>query len=529
MRKIVLFLLLCGLPILDFAQDSLMRGTFCGFQSRKYDHDDYLCDNSPWILVFEDDFLGSELDTSTWNIGMEGGSCHLRYGNHEQQYYTQEGNCEVSDGKLNIVAKEVTPFYARAVDYKNDDEILSYGILNLREFKYTSCNVETKRKFSFGRFEARVKLPKGKGFWPAFWLYGGKFHGVERYNELDIFEFMNEKTHGVYEPELLSKVHIMTSHFEVDSICHCTESQNHGIDFSQSYNDFRAVWDKKSTSWYVNAGLKFEKYKLFWWWLHCRIKEGKSYYSHITHPEDPMSLILNLAIQGNEADTTNAPDSSTPFPGQMQVDWVRVWYRMKEEDVVIDSMGECVLDNELFNAVTGNNVTINCDYVVPKGQQLSLSASGDVILKSGFVTETGSVFNARSKRPIDDDKYVKGNEGEPYFDELPDDSVDEQIADNYIPDEGSHLSANGPYSVSNGLYVYPNPNNGRFRIQLPSSFVGKCSVSITDTNGCPVLDRDVVAADNISIDISSFPQGIYLLHVVSADSEYNNLQKIVIL
>lgn len=495
---------------MDFAQDSLIRND-CGFRSKHYDYEDNLCNESPWIMVFEDDFDGHGLDKSVWFDSLTGGF-HLRPGN-EQQYYTFDGsNYEVANGILKMIAKVEDPSLdTLACNEKDETDTLSDGIPNRREFRYSSCNIETRRKFSFGKFVARVRLPKGKGFWPAFWL----LNPGPRYNELDIFEFMNE-----VDP----KNHIMTSHFEsVEQ--KCSKRKNHSINFSDNFNDFGVKWERNSIRWYVNGDRKWKKNKL--WGGRCKVKENMDYDTRYTQPEDPMRIILNLAIEGNEEYPNNSPDANTPFPSKLRVDWVRVWYRMDLGNIVISTPSQCILHDKLFNAVTGNNITINCNYVVPAGQQLSLSASDTVILKSGFVAEAGSVFNARSKQPVYDDRGETDDED--YTDELADYATDNQMERDDISADGFHLSTKGSYSISNGLYVYPNPNRGVFRVQLPSSVHGKCSVSITDLNGHPVFATETDGAENLTIDISTLPQGMYLLHAVGLNSEFNNFQKIVVL
>ena len=520
-------MLLCGVPLLDFAQDSLNRADhYCNYYNRQFDSAN-LCNDNPWILVFEDDFRGHGLDKSVWFDSLMDGA-HLRPG-REQQYYTFDGsNYEVANGKLYLITDTLDhPENKRVFERRPDELILGDGIQNLREFKYTSSNIETIKKFSNGRFEARVRLPCGKGFWPAFWL----LNPGPRYNELDIFEFWNEENFwGNYDPDKLCRVHHMTSHFEsVGQQCH--QEQDYGIDFSSDYYTFGVDWDRNKILWYVRSGQNYylgrEKYKLKMNDI-CEVIPGLSYKTDLSQPEDPMCMILNIAIQGKNLQSNDSPDAYTPFPSKMRVDWVRVWYRMNMGDVAITAPTQCILDNELFNAVTGTNVTIDCDYVVPRGQQLSLSASETVILKSGFVAEAGSVFNARSKQPIYDDRSDKGEtDDEDYTDELADYATDNQIERDAISTDGFHLSTKGSYSISHGLYVYPNPNKGVFQVQLPSSVSGKCLISITDINGHLVFATETDGAENFSIDISTLPKGIYLLHVVGFDFDYNNYQKII--
>jgi hypothetical protein len=94
-------------------------------------------------------------------------------------------NITVSDGACHIIAKKET-LMIRAINYEPDDKILDDGRQNLREYDYTSSMIVTTKPFFHGKYEARCKLPKGNGLWPAFWLFG--FQGNKRYNEIDIFD-----------------------------------------------------------------------------------------------------------------------------------------------------------------------------------------------------------------------------------------------------------------------------------------------------------------------------------------------------
>lgn len=120
-----------------------------------------------------------------------------------------------------------------------------------------------------------------------------------------------------------------------------------------------------------------------------------------------MNMILNFAIlggldtNGNEyVDAWNnvlSPDSSTPFPSQMEIDWVRYYQRKSNpcQDVTITNASQFPLDSQLFNAMVGKNVAINCTYSVPSGQQLDIVAGNSITLGPGFIAESGSAFYAR--------------------------------------------------------------------------------------------------------------------------------------
>ncbi len=104
-------------------------------------------------LVWSDEFNGPTLDLNKWSF-QTGDGCDMNlcgWGNNELEYYTNStDNISVNNGLLSINARRQT--------------------INNRN--YTSGKILTKNKFDFkyGYIEARMKLPTGKGMWPAFWM-----------------------------------------------------------------------------------------------------------------------------------------------------------------------------------------------------------------------------------------------------------------------------------------------------------------------------------------------------------------------
>jgi beta-glucanase (GH16 family) len=103
----------------------------------------------------------------------------------ELQCYRRE-NVEYNGGR--ILLKAIKETVAEKVDrHLPDTEIMIDGIQNLRQFNYTSGAFETQSRLSYGFIEIKCKIPKGFGFWPAFWLHynpGGCNKGIE----IDILE-----------------------------------------------------------------------------------------------------------------------------------------------------------------------------------------------------------------------------------------------------------------------------------------------------------------------------------------------------
>ena len=120
-------------------------------------------------LVWSDEFDGTDLDRSVWDYNTGGGG----WGNQELQYYTDRTeNVRVEDGNLVIEA--------RKEKYDNRD--------------YTSGRIlsKGKKEFLYGKFEARIKFPGGKGTWPAWWMMGGSMNWPAC-GEIDIQEHVGSQ------------------------------------------------------------------------------------------------------------------------------------------------------------------------------------------------------------------------------------------------------------------------------------------------------------------------------------------------
>ena len=230
-----------------------------------------------WTLAWADEFNGSALDGSKWNIEVNGNGG----GNNELQYYTaRPENIRVTGGALVIEARKEA--------YMGK--------------QYTSGRITTQNKASwqYGRMEARMKIPTGKGVWPAFWMLGNSISSVgwPASGEIDIMEHVNTEAfiHG-------------TIHWSNQNNAYANYGGPSGnLDFSQ-FHVYAVEWDSSMIRWYVD-GNKFHE---------VSIAGGVNGTSEF---HAPYFLLFNLAIGGN---WPGSPDGSTVFPKQMLVDYVRVY------------------------------------------------------------------------------------------------------------------------------------------------------------------------------------------------------------
>ena len=245
-----------------------------------------------WKLVWHDEFNqpdGSAPDPAKWTV-LTGGN---GWGNHELEYYTSRpANVEIRHGRLVI--------HARRETFTGPDHVT-------REF--TSARLQTRGHFSqtYGRFEARIRIPRGQGMWPAFWMLGddiGKV-GWPADGEIDIMENIGREPSTVH-----GTVH--GPGYSGDAGISAPYSLPSGRAFADKFHVFAVEWEPGVIRFYADG-------KLYATVTPANLPPGKKWvYDH------PFYLLLNLAVGGG---WPGAPDSTTHFPQQMEVDYVRVFQR----------------------------------------------------------------------------------------------------------------------------------------------------------------------------------------------------------
>ena len=236
--------------------------------------------------VWADEFDGNgKPSTSKWTHEIGGWG----WGNNELQYYTNQNNSQIINGVLNITAR------------KEDFE----------ERKYTSTRMISKNlgDFLYGRFEARIKLPKGRGTWPAFWMLPtDSEYGVwPRSGEIDIME------HVGYRPgEVHASVHTEAYHHSIN-----TQKTNKTMvpTFDSEFHDYRVDWTPYSIKGFVDGVQYFEF-----------VNNNTGYKAWPFNKR--FFIILNIAVGGNWGGAQGVDDNI--FPTTMEVDYVRV-YKMIEK------------------------------------------------------------------------------------------------------------------------------------------------------------------------------------------------------
>ncbi len=209
-----------------------------------------------------------------------------------------------TDGYLHIVAMQPTA----GVNTYTSARLKSQGLLS----------------FTYGRIEARLKLPESQGMWPAFWMLGNNITKISwpACGELDIMEHINGSNPAPYvggTPPgydwIAGSVHGGTSgSAEINGT-----NQFHPSGFSAAaWHTYGMIWTKGEIDYYVDDPVNG---------VYATFKSTDSQWTSGTNnlwPFDagPQFVILNLAVGGS---WPGNPDATTVFPSEMTVDYVRVY------------------------------------------------------------------------------------------------------------------------------------------------------------------------------------------------------------
>lgn len=229
-------------------------------------------------LIWEENFNGSELNTTIWNYELGDGCPSIcGWGNNEKQIYTNS-NHTVSNGMLNI-------------EIKKENE------------NYTSTRITTakKKEFQYGRIEARAKIPVGKGIWPAFWMLGSNIKeiGWPKCGEIDILEYVGREPHMAF-----TSLHTQDSHGNTINTKKTTISN-----IEEGFHLYAIDWTKDKIVFLI---------------------DDKEVYTFQPAPKNentwpfnqPFYIIVNAAVGGNFG---GHEIDDTIFPQKFEIDYIRVY------------------------------------------------------------------------------------------------------------------------------------------------------------------------------------------------------------
>ncbi|MDR6968365.1 hypothetical protein J2X31_002388 [Flavobacterium arsenatis] len=225
-------------------------------------------------LVWADEFdVPGAPNPANWGYDLGAGG----WGNGELQFYRDHAdNVKVEGGFLKITAKKQT--FSGA--------------------PYTSARIKTegKQDWTYGKVEARIKLPEGVGTWPAFWMLGSNFSQVSwpACGEIDIME------HKGFQPGIIHG----TLHYPGFSGGGGPTQSTTVANVSSEFHNYSVIWTASTIRFFVDDNL-----------FHTFNNNGTTPFNA------DFFIILNVAMGG----TFGGPVDPAFVQSTMEVDYVRVY------------------------------------------------------------------------------------------------------------------------------------------------------------------------------------------------------------
>lgn len=236
-----------------------------------------------WKLVWQDEFDGTALDEAKWSFEVQGPG----WVNNELQNYTDHRpeNVRVENGNL-------------VIEGRRDG-------FNGHEFSSGRIKTQGKINWKYGRMEARLKLPGGKGTWPAFWMMPEDCsRGWPACGEIDIME------HVGYDPDVF---HASLHSKAYNGMNGATLTSSQKISGAlEGFHVFAIEWFPDRLEAFVD-GKRFFSYR--------NSQRGEDVWPY----DKEFYIILNLAI-GGKWGGANGVDKNI-WPRQYLVDYVRVYQK----------------------------------------------------------------------------------------------------------------------------------------------------------------------------------------------------------
>lgn len=219
-------------------------------------------------------------DSKWWYENFKKGTVNNELQTYVPGFSGQDTVAAIYDGTLKIIAK------------KQGDEIIS-------------ARINTHEAWLYGYFEARLRLPGGKGTWPAFWMMPKNFTAWPLDGEIDIMEYVG------YQPNVV-----------------------HSTVHTQAYNHTIGTQKGKSIT-IQNAETEFHIYAVEWTADYIKgFVDGEEYFHFDNDKQNkketwpfyaPFYLKLNLAWGGDWGGAQGVDESK--LPATYEIDYVRVYQK----------------------------------------------------------------------------------------------------------------------------------------------------------------------------------------------------------
>lgn len=297
--------------------------------------------DATWELKKEDQF--NNYISSDWHLTYPWGNTN------NGAEFNDPLNLMFSNGWLKIKSDKFIPPWTDPV--------------TLRTFNYNGGCLWSKFKYKYGYFEASIKTPVGKGYWPAFWLWDATADPCAYYDEIDIHERGGDVSETNYTTT-------QSHHWRVS----CQRLHNTNI-----YSG-------------INNCINPHTYSLFW-------QPGRMTYlidnsvvhamnDQVNTPSNPQAIILNFAI-----DPWTSPNNLTVFPNNFEIDYIKI-YQLKTDCTKAEVI--CNFSKPLYDLKVKKDINIgglSCITTINTSDAIAFWAKDYIILdKNTSIVNNGSGY-----------------------------------------------------------------------------------------------------------------------------------------
>jgi beta-glucanase (GH16 family) len=327
------------------------------------------CNTDGWKVVYEDNFNGNALDIGFWEP-QEGVNRDNAFSLAKQWF--NPANIEVSNGTLKLYGKRDVSTHT----YETPT------VLTTTTFDFSGAEIRSRLKFYTGSYEMRCRIPNGKGFWPAFWTYGG-----QHWNEIDVFDNMDGTS-----PLSTGMLYDDDGNHEADE---CRYSTTSIPDLSQwhiytcTFENDKLVWQLDYNTVHVTPIFVTSGGDA----LNCGDNIGQgTYFKQKSCPLENMKIIASLTIRSND----KAPDASTVMPGALEIDYIRFSKRKScYDNITFTDVSQLGLnsDPQVYNYICGRNIAFDGNITIPNN--INLSARESITFLPGFTIGSNGYLSTK--------------------------------------------------------------------------------------------------------------------------------------
>jgi beta-glucanase (GH16 family) len=246
-----------------------------------------------WKGVFEDHFLGTTMDTATWQTHLIEGDAFRCNDSSQEVEWSPHSNAGISlanDSNLTITVRKEDPRNSGSVGY---DPLCPTTLLGGNVPTHSSATIQSHQgfNFSYGYCEIRVRQARVDGtvpgnnlkYWSSFWLYGADAHWPF---EIDVYEY-GENQGGATQ--------VVTRYFQPDGSQ--PGGSNVGLPDVTIYHVYGMSWSPTGVKWYIDGS------------------QVTTYSGSISNL--PMHLVYDIMV------LSGTP--ATPATGCHAIDYIRAW------------------------------------------------------------------------------------------------------------------------------------------------------------------------------------------------------------